>query len=335
MYTKTEEEHKFTSTGVKFWRHMDKMNSYLDDSSSSIISTHVSPEGSCNLNCSYCSVKKRKKHFRIELDVMKDYITKLCSRGLKAVIITGGGEPTLYPDFNELVEWIKYDKQLSVALITNGTLSDRVGVWEAFSWVRVSLNDFEDWEDKIFIPSSKLDEESVLGCSFIYVGQSSDTLKKVSRLANKLKARYIRVLPNCLWDQEELLVEHAKVKNILHSLNDPLFFHQFKIHGVPKSKTCHQAYFRPYLSEVGGGTVYPCDSLVLNDACEQFDEQYQICKAGEVLDFLDGKIEMKFDLQKMCTGCVFADNVDMLDEWKKTGIIKNDFSVVLKHEEFV
>ena len=30
-----------------------------------------------------------------------------------------------------------------------GTLADRVKVWDAFSWVRVSINIFDGWQEKI------------------------------------------------------------------------------------------------------------------------------------------------------------------------------------------
>ena len=55
-----------------------------------VISTHISTEGACNLKCLYCSVTYRDTHSRIDMDTIKDYVTKLKTRGLKAVILTGG-----------------------------------------------------------------------------------------------------------------------------------------------------------------------------------------------------------------------------------------------------
>jgi MoaA/NifB/PqqE/SkfB family radical SAM enzyme len=332
---KTEAEHRYTSTGVKFWRHEDSMDSYFRGKGHSIITTHISPEGKCNLNCSYCSVKKRLRNFNIALCDIQDYIHKLCTRGLKAVIITGGGEPTIYPEFNELVEWIKYDMGLSVALITNGTLSHNVKVWDAFSWVRISINNFNNWKRKIFVPKTKIAKDCILGASLIYVGQSEEYFKEVAKWAKNMGIKYIRVLPDCLWEQEQLIEEHNKIENLLVKIDDDLFFHQYKIHGAPNSTICHQAYFRPYLSEIDGGTIYPCDSIVLNDRAEHFDKKYQICKATDILNFLDGKIEMKFSPIDICQGCVFTENIEMLDEWKRTGINGNNYFRELEHEEFV
>lgn len=330
---KSPEEHTYTSTGIKFWRHKDQMEEYRNHGCNTVISTHISPEGSCNLNCPYCSVSKRTRGNRIEMGVIKDYVLKLKSRGLRAVIITGGGEPTLYNKFNELVRWLKLDQGLSVALITNGTTRERVeeDVWKMFSWVRVSLNFIEGYKKLIKFPSIN----GVLGASMVYIGQSLDEMRELSRFISP-SVQYVRVLPNCLLKQDELIEEHVKISHLLSELKDKRFFQQFKIHGTPQSSICHQAYFRPYLSEVGGGTVFPCDSLVLNEKQMKFGEQYAICKAEDVLDFLDHKIEMRFDAKQLCNGCVFSDNIKLLDDWYNTGKGKFElFNEELLHEEFV
>ena len=134
-------ERSFTSTGEKFWCHRSQMESYRDSTGKTVISTHISPTGQCNLTCEYCSVSKRTKYVHIEFKTMQRYVSLLKSRGLKAVILTGGGEPTLYSQFNELVRWIRNDMGLSVALITNGTTSSRIDddVMRLFSWIRVSV----------------------------------------------------------------------------------------------------------------------------------------------------------------------------------------------------
>src|SRR5210317_542390 len=169
MREKSVQEHKYTSTGIKFWLHTEQMENYRSGNPNTVISTHVSPEGACNLNCPYCSVTYRKTHHRIELDIIKDYILKLKSRGLKAVILTGGGEPTAYKHFNELVIWLK-EQGLSVALITNGTLTKRIKkeTWKHFSWIRVSINAFTNWEDRIKLPLELIPKTTIVGCSTVF-----------------------------------------------------------------------------------------------------------------------------------------------------------------------
>ena len=189
-HIKTEQEHEYTSTGIKFWRHRDALESYVNGTGRTVISTHISPEGACNLKCPYCSVSKRIKSNRIKMDVIKKYVCDLKERGLKAVILTGGGEPTLYPYFNELVRWLKKES-LSVALITNGTNINSVSadVWKLFSWVRVSLNFVDDYKEKIMFPEI----DGILGASMVYTGQTLQQLKELSGFVPKDKVKYIRV----------------------------------------------------------------------------------------------------------------------------------------------
>ena len=332
-YKKSAEENKYTSTGIKFWRHPDALKAYKNQQPQTVISTHIAPEGHCNLKCSYCSVSKRKVNERIELSKIKNYVTTLKRYGLKAVILTGGGEPTLYPQFNELVRWLA-EENLSVALITNGTNIDKVDsdLWKIFSWVRISINFFPNYKQVIKFPQIN----GVLGASMVYIGQSVEEIKDLSNFIPRDRVKYIRVLPNCLHEQEKLIAEHEKISAILEQVGDSRFFQQFKIHETPRTSICHQAYFRPYLSEVNGGTVFPCDSLVLNDAQAHFNTKYAICSAEEVENFLQHKIFMKFNPVEDCKGCVFAGNINLLDDWFCKGLNHfDDYKEALTHEEFV
>jgi len=352
--TRTEAEHRWTSTGIKFWRHAEQMMAYRNGDGNTVVSSHVSPEGACSLRCPYCSVTYRDTHSRIDLPVIEKYVTDLQSRGLKAIILTGGGEPTIYPKFNELVQWLKYERGLSVALITNGTQANRIAdkTWKAFSWVRVSINVFDGWEEKIKIPYTILDKDCVVGCSMVYTSEHQSTtekftgrmdiLRRAAKVADNVGASYCRIQPNCILDKRALMLQHRALDYDLQELGDKRFFHQHKEHTTPKAHVCHQAHFRPYLSEekfMGTGqpgTVLPCDSVCLVDSYQFFAQEYHICHASQVLDFLDGKLKMRFDPAKRCSGCVFQKSVDMLDDWKSSGADRfKEFTEPMVHEEFV
>lgn len=329
----------FTSNGSKFWKHFYQMNNYKNNNPNTVISTHISPTSKCNLHCEYCSVKSRKQN-NIKLEIIQDYVEKLITRGLKAVILTGGGEPTFYPDFNKLVQWLKYDKKLSVALITNGTNSNSIDDYSVFSWIRVSINIFENWQNKIFLPIEKIDNSTIIGMSYIDGDkQLENVIEDLKYLKNELKASYIRILPNCLLPKDELEKEHQRINDIFikYNLNKYQFFHQYKNHEVQNLEICHQSFFRPYLSEVDGGTVYPCDSIVLNDQNRYFHKKYQICKATDILEFLDKKISLNFKPCNDCSGCVFSNNIQLLDNWinNKIDLFEEFKNKYIIHEDFV
>jgi len=83
--------------------------------------------------------------------------------------------------------------------------------------------------------------------------------------------------------------------------------------------------------------VFPCDSVVLNDQNTKFMQKYSLCAPWDILDYLDKKIEQRFDIQEQCTGCVFTDNVNMLDDYIHDRAESKfaEFSLPLMHEEFV
>jgi organic radical activating enzyme len=323
----SEMEHRFTSTGIKFWRHQDAMESYKAGTGRSIVSTHVSPEGRCNLKCSYCSVSERTLHSTIELERIKLYVERLKSRGLKAVILTGGGEPTLYKDFNPLAEWI-LEQGLDLALITNGTQFKRVSdtVLKGLSWVRVSMNKFKKWEELITLPVERLGPQTTFGLSLCHSGDNKDPdfVRGVAAFAERHAVSYVRVLPDCMLPQQKLVREHQELVAMLGGVaGGQRFFHQFKVHGSPCQSKCHQSYFRPYLSEAvdpatgKAGLVFPCDSVVLNEQAQRFKPLFGLCPPEGILDYLDGKIAQPFDATRDCTGCVFTRNVDMLDRFMR------------------
>jgi MoaA/NifB/PqqE/SkfB family radical SAM enzyme len=95
----------------------------------------------CNLDCSYCT-QKEPDVFSAELPTAE---TKRLLRKIRketdSIVITGG-EPTLRPDIEELVEWARYEcKFRSLLLITNGTLLDRKPrILDAVTGLIVSLD---------------------------------------------------------------------------------------------------------------------------------------------------------------------------------------------------
>ena len=49
-------------------------------------------------------------------------------------------------------------------------------------------------------------------------------LRDISGVADKCGAKYIRVLPNCLLEQDKLLASHQTLKNLLETTEDSRYF---------------------------------------------------------------------------------------------------------------
>lgn len=98
----------------------------------------------CNYACTHCidwdmlnsKAKYDHENLLASLQVMID-------RGLRSVILIGGGEPTLYPKFREVVRFLK-ERGMQVAIVSNGSHNDRIldiaDCLDERDWVRLSLD---------------------------------------------------------------------------------------------------------------------------------------------------------------------------------------------------
>ncbi|MCX8205476.1 MAG: radical SAM protein, partial [Candidatus Nezhaarchaeota archaeon] len=76
------------------------------------------PTTLCNLNCVHCMVDKTTAK-SIPLDLVESVLKQAKDLGIREVCLTGGGEPTMYPHLEELVESIVH-YGLRFNLVTNG-----------------------------------------------------------------------------------------------------------------------------------------------------------------------------------------------------------------------
>ena len=108
------------------------------------ISINLDLTTACNYRCDHCVdwdiLSSQHRHRE---DALRTSITTLVERGLRSVILIGGGEPTLYPGFTPFVGFLK-DSGLDVAVVTNGSRGDRLlEIADRLAerdWVRLSLD---------------------------------------------------------------------------------------------------------------------------------------------------------------------------------------------------
>lgn len=108
------------------------------------VSINLDLTSACNFSCPHCvdSTIINTRDY-LGTDTIKLSIDTLLEKGLRAVILIGGGEPTLHKDFTDIVRYIK-SKSLQVGIVTNGTRLDSVAcVAELLGkndWVRLSID---------------------------------------------------------------------------------------------------------------------------------------------------------------------------------------------------
>ena len=183
----------YTSTGAKFFAHQEAMANLRNGKGQPIV-THVMLTDVCNHRCAFCSVQARAGD-SLPLSVIVEYLQTLKTFGLKAVILSGGGNPILYrnagADFNDVVNCCKY-LGLEVGLITNGmpmkgytdyrdkTNQFRPGYsgvrtsWktvrpetlDSLTWIRISMSGLDHEEREVFVPDID-PSKTTLGFSYV------------------------------------------------------------------------------------------------------------------------------------------------------------------------
>lgn len=180
---------EFTSTGSKIPWHRDVVDGLRAGRGvpkvAGIFITDI-----CQHSCAFCSTANRARDV-LPLHKIATFLDQLVPLGLKAVILSGGGNPILYrdgeSDFNALVKHI-HDRGLQIGLITNGMpmksyavgaqLGDPKGPYrtswknvhpktlDMLTWVRISLSGWDHGEE-IEVPDID-PAKTALGGSWVY-----------------------------------------------------------------------------------------------------------------------------------------------------------------------
>lgn len=108
------------------------------------ISINLDLTTSCNFACDHCvDMNILNQKIRFDHEKLLESLRLMAQKGLKSVIVIGGGEPTLYPKFQEVIRVIK-DLGLQVAMVSNGSGNKKIAeiadVLDENDWVRLSLD---------------------------------------------------------------------------------------------------------------------------------------------------------------------------------------------------
>lgn len=123
---------------AKLLWHGDKVKKWLETGRINPILVEIAPTGYCNASCPWCFFKEKQETERISKPALLRAIDDLAQLGLGAINWSGGGEPTLHPNFEEFI-FHAAKQGLKQGLFTNGY--NIVPYQELFSWIRVSLTD--------------------------------------------------------------------------------------------------------------------------------------------------------------------------------------------------
>ncbi|MBU1033306.1 radical SAM protein, partial [Patescibacteria group bacterium] len=269
----TTTEHSYTATGTKLLHHWPIFKKFGDTGYGSIIRATMTLHQVCSSRCQYCSTIARNRADSISLEEAMDFVRKLYQQQaqfnqetfpehnrlykevtgsdirLKGLILSGGGQPNLWPHFKDFVCWLSF-LDIDLGLITNG-FPARVPdeVYGQFKWVRISITPedasphYKDGQfNKQLIPASlKNNPQLTVGYSYVYgPWTDDDILRRISDSMEENGFTYCRMLTDCNLTRAAQLRAHQALSERLHRLGfisddgTPVgrFFHQLKYHGT-------------------------------------------------------------------------------------------------------
>lgn len=339
----------FTSTGEKLFYHQEAMQKLRDGKGMPIV-THIMPTDVCNFKCAFCSVQHRAGD-SLTMAQIAEYLGQLVPLGLKAVILSGGGNPLLWRDgkydFNALAEYI-YGCGLEIGLITNGLpLIEEDGrmTWKGIktatldkcTWVRISLSGWDHAQDRCDTPD--LDPaRTTLGGSYVLhdiyeepadkkhgrvstkfdvvtpnqkVTYGADRLPRLKEQMREWNDRYHPRYVRLLSNCLEPELIPERTK-LLQTLADDIDSTVFFVQSkIPRQP---HACYKGYGHMVANcdGWCYACDSVVLQrTANHKFGSAWRVCKMSEVGAFYAKPITQNVP-NNICPQCVFSAQVDLI-----------------------
>ena len=101
---------------------MDKLQDLQQGKPASPVMAHISLTNACNLTCSFCCFANRDISEKMPTEKVFQALESFKAIGVTGVEFTGGGEPSIHPDFKEIVQYAKDWDLVSASALTEHVL---------------------------------------------------------------------------------------------------------------------------------------------------------------------------------------------------------------------
>jgi len=263
----------------------------------------VCPTNRCNLKCTFCSCKDRDRNVEIPFDEMKELLKTFSDMGTRAMTITGGGEPLLYPEINSMID-MAYNLNIKSALVTNGIEIDRINT-KKIIWLRLSFGDSRQsnstFIDKMSDARAFLYETTWSMSYVITRNPDYDKLRWALKLSKELNFTYIRLVSDLLDVEATPPMSDIKSK-LLGSPGEDLIIYQGRKDYSAGRKRCLISLLKPVIA--ADGNIYPCCGAQYAIPGSKHDYTESM-KMGNWRDFLDIYKEQYYYDGSKCSVCYY------------------------------
>ncbi|MEM9083379.1 MAG: radical SAM protein [Planctomycetota bacterium] len=208
---------------LKALNHFDRLQALAAGENPSPVTVEIDPSNKCNHKCEWCVSMLAHTGEYLSYETFTDMIGEIEQMDVKSVVLKGGGEPTVHPDFVPMLERLR-EAKLSVGLITNGSMprkGTREKIIEHVDWVRVSLDaataqthqtihgtkDFKKIVDNIGWMAAN-STRTLVGINFVAEPRNHAEIARFTQMAQDLGVAYVSV--RCVFDPRAPLPEDVR-----------------------------------------------------------------------------------------------------------------------------
>ena len=265
----------------KIFYHSEKIAEYKDGKRPFPITLEIDLTNNCNHRCSFCYYAEHIGVNKDSLDTMviKKTLQNARDLGTKGISFTGGGEPMIHKDYEEIVKYTK-SLGLDVGTITNGSaITDRNinTIMENLQYIRISMagGDRESYSNvqgvdqfelvmkniRLLSKSKKQLKSNIkIGIRTLVTPQNIKTLENFANLIKDLEIDHYQIAPDMytddkgvFWNSSENQDIFNKVRKIIEPNGIKLLTTTFMAaqENIDVPKTCYAHFFMTTITAEG------------------------------------------------------------------------------------
>ena len=246
-----------------------------------IVPYHIQfiPTNRCNAKCPWCSCNRVDRSVELGIDEVKEMLSYFASLGTKAITITGGGEPSIYPDIEKVINTC-YNLGLKVGIVTNGLKWSKENEDISYlngkaTWLRLSVvNTVGDYDTSMITRLCNKIKDVDVGISFTVVpGVNIDTAQAICNIAKNTKnITHVRFVQDILNPND---VSMNDLKSHCQNITNKAIY-QYRSDFSKGTDKCLISLLKPVIDATG--YIYPCCGVqyASNDT-RRMPENFRMC----------------------------------------------------------
>ncbi len=207
----------------KILNHFDRLQRFAAGENVAPVTVEIDPSNLCNHRCNWCVSAESHTGELLALDRFRSLIDELKSMDVRSIVLKGGGEPTVHPQFDDMLRVVA-TAELPMGLITNGSMprkDTRELVLQTAQWVRISLDaatadthqnihgtrDFTRIMNNVQYLAEHA-HNTVLGLNFVAEPRNCTEILAFTKLGLQLGVAYVSI--RCVFDPTNPLTESTR-----------------------------------------------------------------------------------------------------------------------------